>query len=57
MGTSAPATRTYDIPITDPWQEPKQLPAPNPDTFAPDYSPAPVREPVQVPLRKKYDGA
>jgi len=54
MGTSAPAIRTIDIPIVEPYRPPKQLPAPNPDTFAPDFSPAkqPEREPVPVSPRR-----
>jgi hypothetical protein len=52
MGTNAPAIRTHDIPITEPYKPPLQIPAPSPDTLITiEPIQTPVREPV--PVRRK----
>ena len=58
MGTSAPAIRTHDIPITQPYIPPRQLPAPNPQRLAPDYTAVPTHSPdyVTVPDRRRDNG-
>jgi hypothetical protein len=52
MGTSAPAIIEHDIPMTTPYVPPKQLPAPNPSRFAPDYTSVPERVAVPVPIKR-----
>ena len=58
MGTSAPAVREHDFPITEPYKPPVAIPAPSPDRIVP-FEPVtvPVREPAPlVPIRRRQDG-
>jgi len=59
MGTSAPAVKTHDIPITEPYQPPAQIPAANPDRWitpipvtVPAREPVPIRRTTTVPERE-----
>ncbi len=50
MGTSAPAVREHDIPITKPYKPPLALPAPEPDKWV---APVPQVQPAKQPVRRK----
>jgi regulator of PEP synthase PpsR (kinase-PPPase family) len=54
MGTSAPAVKTHDFPITEPYKPPLSLPQPDPDRIIPLVVTVPIRQPVRViPIRQE----
>jgi hypothetical protein len=55
MGTSAPAIREHDFPITEPYKPPLSIPAPEPERWiTAEPAVVPVRQPV--PVRRMPDG-
>jgi len=55
MGTSAPAIREHDFPITEPYKPPLSIPAPEPERWiTAEPAVVPVRQPV--PVRRLPDG-